>query len=477
MSAVSFLQAHKPDPGLAATAGYFNPGALSVELHADPVGAPFDEMVAALGVLLHERTHWLQHVGTCAGLYSAYLAALQGALYLPHPQEIEDLALADLPLMGSARYSPDRSQFWLACEAAFVTVFGGTRAYFEGLQSRGALLALRAVERQVVEIASEVCDGDPDYDTLQKHLTPAHARKDSPVMLLSYADVGLGARHLMETVARINEIFRIADYQAARGEPITAAPFMSPPWSYARDLFFEILGRTPTAGLEAALCVLADWALMCPLPPLAPFEDLSSVSLPGPVFVKLVEALAVDDIDEVLELGTDAAGRFSRRIYDQVSQRCGMPTPPTLAALLRRAFTSVEQLRVPDDLYSVEPGDYPRQRHNSSRLRYVTKLARDAATLRIEHPGFFALPVLTYIESRRRFHELYDPIQPPLWSVGARDGFRRSMIPTGSSTSTSAPFSTRWPSAARGCPRTCSSSDYTGITPRASLRTTSWTGS
>jgi hypothetical protein len=50
----------------------------------------------------------------------------------------------------------------------------------------------------------------------------------------------------------------------------------------------------------------------------------------------------------------------------------------------------------------------------------VTKLAYDAAAVRREHPSFFAFPYAHYHLDRALFHRLYDPLQPPLWSVGTR---------------------------------------------------------
>ena len=416
----TFLQSARPGATLNTALGFFEPGSLMIALDRDPKEAPLDDMVRGLGALLHERMHWLQFVGTTTGLFSAYLSALQAGMLFEVEPGSRDLSVADLPMLDGPQTPPDSRTWWLACERTLFTVTGAPRAYFEMLETHGGnSYQLRGISEFLWKMAKQVGVEPRVDEIMDQAISAAEFPANIHVAYLQVEDSALGAAHLMEVAARANEAWKLAEY-ARDDEPLRYEDFFYPPYSLARDIFYSIVEKPPTAGLELAMCVLADWALNLPLPPLSPLAgDLDSGRIPGTLFPFLVKALDTDYLPTAVNYYDEGgANELVRRIYSQVRERCPVETPLEIAEAVRTFFSPMNDVVVPDSLYSTTASGIADPADSLARLKYLTKVAYDAAGLRLKNPAFFPAPYLYYGRDRKAFHAIFDQIEPPLRAVG-----------------------------------------------------------
>jgi hypothetical protein len=325
--------------------------------------------------------HWLQFVGTKVGLFSAYLAALQGGLLMsPEKWKGSPLSADAFPLLEWEQTGEVERAVWLACEQHFGAVYGGERRYFDRLGEYGGTFQPEALSRQFRDMGALVLRSDDRYERAQDAFWADADFPTDPVMMLDHGGVGLGAAHLMEAAARVNEGFKLAEYVGHGLEPIDEEGLFFPPYSYARDLFYEIVDAPRSAVLEMALCVLADWALDVVLPPLMPLSgSFSAIRLPGPLFARLAGELDPEKLPSDATDGPVAfAEEVARAIYADIGGKVDYPSPLETADVMRAMFVSLADDTIPESIYRA--GD-PARLSGVRRQRCAAEV-RDEARVR-----------------------------------------------------------------------------------------------
>jgi hypothetical protein len=407
--------------------GNFDPTGLHLALHwEDREGATYEARSAALSALLHERTHWLQFVGTGVGQFSAWLSALQTGLLVTELNGKEPLTAADLPLLQSSRVREDRKALWFGCERVYTIIFGGPRGYFELLDECSDGIPAGTIGASLRLMGDAILLDDTGFEDYQDKVAEAE-RFGKATPLLEHGDEAFGAAHLMEGAARMNELYDLEDRAQALDSDMAVDLdlYLFPPYSDARDLYFEITGgETGLVENELAFCVLADWALNCALPPLLPLPAVLGEHphyLPGPCFVRLARALDLASIKPP-KAGQERStwtDEFTRSIYEQVSEAEQIMTPLQIAEARGVVLGGLDRLSIPENIYEVSDEDHTwKHIDNAARVRYLSILGRIADRTRLQRPGFFPLPHSYYSTDRKLFHEYWDPIQPPIISIG-----------------------------------------------------------
>jgi hypothetical protein len=379
-----------------------------------------------MSALLHERMHWLQFVGTGVGQFSAWLSALQGGMLFGDLNGEQPLGVDDLPLLDSPRISANRRALWFGCERVYTVVFGGPRSYFELLEMHSDGIPAGTIGDGLRRLGDAILLGDPTFGEYQEKIAGAE-RQGKTIALLENGDEAFGGAHLMEGAARLNEMFSIDERIRAMDDRMGIDPdsYLYPPYSAASDIYFEITGgeRGRTED-ELAFCVLADWALNCVLPPLLPLSAILGENphcLPGPCFVRLARALDLSSVKTPKkdQLRSDWIDEFTRSIYEQVGAAEQIMTPLQTAEARGAVLGGLDRLSIPDSIYEVFDDERTwKHTDNAARVRYLAILGRAADRIRLERPGFFPVPFAYYSTDRKLFHEYWDPIQPPIISVG-----------------------------------------------------------
>ena len=407
---------------LRSSLGFFDPESLSISVESDPRSDRDDYVLhAAMAALLHERTHWLQFVGTPVGLSTVYLGAIQTSVvfnnFLSEARSAGVRAEA-FPLLDSGALTDGARAAWLGVEHLQLAVLGGPATLEEAF--KGVSVQAEGTSQLARSLADQVLHHSTVYKTIQDH-SWQEGIFATPSKLIAVGDrcTLVGASQLMETSGRVNELIRLALGQRR----MVWDAYFGPPYSHARDMFYAITKTDTSAGLDFALCILADWALALPLPPTLPLiTPLDTVdSFPGSLFGFLASRLDTSAIPEAIDLHTpEWADEQAQAIYAQISSASGLWTPLDIARDMRAMYGCMEEVDLMTDLYSppVDPAGLPTAKDGVGRPRFMTKRAYDAAGLRLRHPAFFACPALVYARNRDEFHEYFDVLRPPLWSTG-----------------------------------------------------------
>ena len=370
---------------------------------------------------MHERAHWLQFIGTPVGLCTAFLADIQTSLLADwHTSRDGEISCKDLPLIESDAMTNWHRDIWLGIEHLQLCMLGGSVELSNRFTGIGVQAS--AVSR-LARIAASVALGEADaYEAYQDRVWCDDIfSKSSSLVHLEVDGVALGATHLMETTARVNELVRLAMFQPSGS--IVWDGYFNRPYSYARDVFYSITKADTSAGLDFALCILADWALCLPLPPTLPLiTPLDTIdTFPGPLFAWLTSRLDVSLIDDGIHFG-DAqwADQQALSIYRQIQGDTEFWTPLDIATSMREMYSAIGSVDLQTALFAeaVDDDELPEPSDGAGRIRFVMKRAYDAAGVRLERPSYFAMPGLVYIRDRDEFHAVFDQLRPPLMSIG-----------------------------------------------------------
>jgi hypothetical protein len=422
-----FLRQNRSESTFGAALGLFDPIGLSLTLNwSDHPEASYESRLMAMAALLHERTHWLQFIGTAAGQFLAWVGTLQATLLTDPSWLQEPLDVTDLPLLDSDRVNSNQKHLWLACERLFVSTFSAPRPYVDRIFKEGGFQR-DAISRYLRALGSTVLDKDSAYEEAQNRMEKAVSGEGDEIPMIDDAGVVFGALHCMEGAARANELFKLADGFSPTDQEMSldGEAYLFPPYSNARDFYFKITERWPgKVEDEVAICVLADWALNCLLPPLAPLTAALETPpvFPGTMFAFLAQNVEVDALppqDEATRI-TWAEG-FVHAIYEQIEERTEgkLPSPLHVAEFQIFQMKGLLDMEIPQSIYSPATEERNTQPAiEAARLRYLGILSVRAAQTRLEHPAFFPLPHVYYSIDRKFFHQLWDPIQPPLLSFG-----------------------------------------------------------
>ncbi len=420
-SLTQLILQNKPRASLQTALGYFNPTGLHLELLIDPHDDREESKMEYLATLMHERTHWLQYVGTPVGLFLAYLSTAQRSTLLLRNKRGETPAIAEtqLPLLDSASMNTAMRAAWYMAETEAMRISGAKSAYLEILDRERPRVTREFLSTRMRAYA-KLAVGQVTDDWYELHDRFAEdegfSNASGQFFESGLPGVALGGYHIMEAAARQNEIWMltrfgskyVVNYQRAWGAP----------YRIARDFFYEISGASRNSTNDAAFCVLADWALMCMLPPVVPLrsaeEGARDLISPAWLLAKLSQHYDADVIPHVRDTHpVELAEQLARALYADLAPKIDYPDPISVVALVHSTFHSIIDTSLPELIC----GEGGRQDIETTRLTYLSILAARAAVTRVQHPAFFALPVAYYRDDQAGFHRLFDPIQAPLWSV------------------------------------------------------------
>lgn len=424
MSVRSRLRSHRAEasPSLFhSSLGSVDP--LSVRLEIGDVPAPgdgYERYMDTLSALLHERHHWLQHVGTSAGLFGSILLEMQGGLILGSVP-LGDLWVDDLPLLESEQKFSEALRTWEHLEATRRLFFGCRLGDFKALIDTGRTPLFQSLLPFVEEMVEGVYGPSPHLSEQVDHLRSlAGSLEKFKGPLLKQSGWTVGARHLMEGAARQAEIFRRLDLEHRRHveESVDGGPLVINVDEYYAGIYgvarkiFNLAVETVSTAAEVGFAFACDLALNVPCPPVTPFP----VDNPGVFYFKICHALRDFRFDRSFDLYDPAQ---VRSLLEELADHVGNLS--VVAEVKRRTFTSyfghLDPEELAGNLFEVSKGNLPRPM-GGARLKYVTALGVLAERVRADVPDMFVFPVASYCDDRGAFRKQFNRIQPPLVSYG-----------------------------------------------------------
>jgi hypothetical protein len=427
LSARSRLRSHRAEAfgtGLHSSLGSIHPSALWLQLTRLPGEATtYDDTIADLAVLLHERHHWLQHVGTSAGMFGSTLLSVQTAV-IQHNVPLDALRPDDLPLLGREGSFPSALGMWERLEATRRLYFGCRPADLVVLRNDGRAPMWRELGPLLDPVVEHVlADGSEMARLLAVRDHPSLALEPSGI-LVREAGWSMGARHLMEGAARLNEVLHLLKgaLDLHREYPVPAEPFrfdlngrFTGEYAVARRMFQSVVGE-PTAAAEVGFAFACDLALNCLAPPFYAFPPHN----PGTYFAHVVRKLASFRFDRVIDI---ADPTDTRTLFEELTEHVGEDL--TIPVRMRRVMATrfLGHLRpdnVAQEIFAVGHDFIPSATGPGSRQRYEFALSAEAERIRARSPEVFVLPFAAYVADRAAFRALFERIQPPLLSFGDR---------------------------------------------------------
>jgi hypothetical protein len=425
LSVRSRLSSHRAEsaPTLFHTGlGSVDPIALRLETTQRP-GADdsYERSSKFLAALLHERHHWLQHVGTGAGMFGSLLLELQGTI-IGEVALAHRLTAADLPLQANEERFAEPLLLWERLEATRRLFFGCRTRDLTDLERDGRTPLWRALGPQLHGLMAGVYGDLPEIDGLLDFLL--HGREELSPNTAAITEAGwiLGARHLMEGAARTSEVVRLAIGLADQhyDENWDGTPFrfnvdrhFTGVYGLARKLFHDMVGQAAAAA-EVGFAFACDVALNCLAPPVFPFPPES----PGIVFLRVCKALADFRFDRAVNMRDPAE---IRALLGELTEHIGANPDIDLdywTTMAGRKFAALDIDETAAAMYTFDGHDLPDPRGNGARLRYTTALSVQAIGLRAQESALFVFPAALYLDDRKRFRDLFDRIPPPLVAYG-----------------------------------------------------------
>jgi hypothetical protein len=400
--------------------GSVDPVAVRLEMtHWPGNGASYDEHIAAVSALLHERHHWLQHVGTSAGLFSSLLLELQAST-IAGGVPLDALRASDLPLLRHEERFASPLLVWERLEATRRLYFGCRPADFEVLADEGRGPFWRDLAPLFDPAIEAVL---ADASDMAKFLAVRNApdlHVEVGTTFVRDAGWSVGARHLMEGAARQSEVFRLLSgaldrYQGDEPFRFALNPHYTGIYGVARKMFFNAV-RAPTAAAEIGFAFACDLALNCLSPPLYPFPPHN----PGTYFGHVITKLASFRFDRVVDAFNP---QQVRALLEELTEHAGddLVVPTRFKRdMMNRFLGHLHPDEVAQQMFTVTGNDYmPVPTGSAVRLRYEFALSAQAEHLRAQAPEVFVFPVAPYTDDRAAFRALFEQIQPPLLSYGA----------------------------------------------------------
>lgn len=391
--------------------GSVDPVAVRLELtrgHTDD--ASHADTITMLAALLHERHHWLQHIGTSAGLFGSVLLELQSAL-IGTGVPLGALRAEDLPLLRQEDRFPGPLLAWERLEATRRFYFGCRPGDIETLTSEGR----HPLWRELADMLEPVIGiGLTDLTGFRE--VRAALAKSQPPRSEALRDAGwsVGAKHLMEGAARQTEMFRLLDAAVTTtGEFALPAHFYTGVYGVARGLF-DSIAPMRTAAAEIGFAFACDLALNCLSPPLFPFPAYN----PGTYFGHVAHRLASFRFDRSVDVTDPAA---VRALLAELTEHAGddLVTPTRLKhRMITRFLGHLHPDEVAGQLFTLSGHNLPVPTGPSVRMRYELALATHAERLRAQAPELFVFPSAPYLSDRAAFRELFEQVQPPLVAYG-----------------------------------------------------------
>jgi hypothetical protein len=433
----SRLQSHRNEasPSLFHTSyGVANPVTLQLSL-TKVVSKDELSIRAAMSALLHERHHWLQTIGTLGGIFHYLLLDQQALIVQSLLSHEKSLGIDDLPLAdGRFADSADILQ-WEHVEYIRRVFWGARRGDIRVFENDRYGLDFPAVTQLLRRMLFIAVEGSEDARQALSNWNVAGSRISRRPTLLDSSGWALGARHLMEDSARVTEIFRLARYgQDVRLlDEIDDAPTSNKftgIYGKARSLFYSTVRNvspgidTKTPVSEMVFNYICDAALNRIYPPAGPAqgEFIDDVWNPATYMVFLCRGLSGFDLRRKVDVYDASQVRrlifeLDHHLDDALGGLIGSSRALTRATT-KKIFSGIEAESVADELFRVDETGWPRAKSWHGRLSYVLALSKAALSLRETHPELFIFPACHYVSDRAYFHELFDPVAPPLVLYG-----------------------------------------------------------
>lgn len=426
MSTRSRLSSHRTEAAPTLfhnTLGSLDPIALRLEITRRPgTGDSYEQTIEFMAALLHERHHWLQHVGTTAGVFGSLLLELQGSV-ISEVAMPDGLTAADLPLLANEERFAEHLRLWEHLEATRRAFFGCRTGDLTDLERDGRVPLWHELGPQMHSVMAGVYDGLPQIDGLLNIMLHEGGEISPNRAAITQAGWILGARHLMEGAARMTELVRLALGFADQhfDENRDGTPFRFDPdrhftgvYGLARNVFQGVVGQRAAAA-EIGFVFACDVALNCLAPPVLPFPPEN----PGLVFLRVCKALADFRFDRAVDMADPVA---IRALLDELTEHVredsllvGLDYWTTTVGPL---FAALDVDETAAAMYTFDGHDLPDPLADGARLRYSTALTGRAIRLRAQVPELFVFPAAVYLNDSKRFVELFDRIPPPLVAYG-----------------------------------------------------------
>lgn len=408
--------------------GIVNPLAVTLEIGPPPPeGAGPEPFIRYLATLLHERHHWLQSIGTVAGMFNALLIQVQAGLVPNLP--LRELHPSDLPILTNPRFNDSGViEAWVRLETLRRILTGGRVGSVDPLLKAGYSPHWSSTTAMLKELVGEVLAGNSKTEAFVSGWEESPAEGTLP--LLKHNGYLVGIRHIFECGARANEIMKYATHMELAGLDNSSpdglwSEFPNEGWfdleyGVVQDLFSET--NRLHAGIDMVkLALICDLAANNWYPPLAPASGrfIQGSWTPGAYFLQvcsLVKDYAPDDA--IGFNSTDELDRIAREMQDHLSLSGFTATHEQLCDIVAAIVGHVEKYADGLSLYELNDGDIPSPTSGTARTRYLLALSARAFETRRAHPAFFAVPSAFYVADRTEFHKLFDPIGPPLVIYG-----------------------------------------------------------
>lgn len=267
-SRASFYRTAASARRLFGESGRIDLGSLSLTYQMPPAEPRHSDHLKTIGTILHERTHWLQAIGTTVGTFSSLVSGQQGAAAQVLITALgSELTVRHLPLLDSLPGTPELHA-WQALEYLHRLMFPGEdRSELESLPKFGLQNAFYGYAASVRLILSKLCPAatapsiELQIDQMPKKYSLVADDFGKPI----------GTEELMETAARLGEYWRwAADYDGQEGRGmINRVAFFQGRWHAVWAFYYERV-QTESFASDFALALLIDYALNPPIPPYFP---------------------------------------------------------------------------------------------------------------------------------------------------------------------------------------------------------------
>jgi hypothetical protein len=379
-----------------------------------------------LATLLHERHHWLQHVGTTTGMFTSMLLEIQSDLTF-HFLSTHRLSSSDLPLVTS-QHGDDKMIFWWEQIEATRRLYMGSRmGDFNALVNDGRVPMFLTLSKAMLKLLDEVSPCHPRNNILSLwDVEHKNEVADHPVML-RLRGWNVGSRHLMECSARLTEMFKLLFDRARFDGYVDLEELFGGIYGIVREAYYRIIKIEVSLEADIALMVICDLALNTPdLPPLSPLagEAVHRGSTPLGAFLLHVDRLrsfqfGSADID-VCE--PESVSEFAGRVVAWVLGDSKL-TDFVVSASALSVMGDLSPDMSADSIFTARKNRLPRPNKAVSRFTYLASLSARAFKIRMNRADIFYFPFAQYAQNRGKFHDLFDQVQPPLVRYGS-DGIR-----------------------------------------------------
>ncbi len=409
------LQSYKNDAEslrLRSNHGSFDPTAVLIELGGnslDPEEITSEEEARRINsILLHERHHWLQHVGTTGGIYNSILLQFEMGVISSTPG-LETLTEEDIPLLRSAH--PERRrivEIWELCEQVRRAFFGCRIGDYRELDT-GIALPTRTLTDALANHIQKCVPGPSGLPLSFPQFPKEAFQGGDGYAVPQHRSWVVGIRHLMEFSARVSEITKlVVDATLLGDKRLDVSSLLAGIYTVAYDIFLKACGTA-----ERSMTTLVTAATVCDIAlngchfPIGP----ALLQSPGLLFAQLSKEMHGFDFRRAVVVNVSSTVRdLVDAIYQHLEDRTGVDWKATTLAT-SGLFGHLTPFDMGAPFEGVRAEGRPHTFPNA--IEWLAPLWGKSANIRTDHPELFILPACIYTDDRHRFHHLFDEIAPP----------------------------------------------------------------